>query len=233
MTDGKERARKLTQFSRQPHWIAERANPPYSPFMRWVFRYVPLAMRLHRFWIFYLMESSLLEFGLHSTGLKLRQDLFTTRLEYLRKHAPEKYHDVLTPKIEIGCKRKVLDTDYLACLHRENMELVSSDPIKEITETGVRTESGRDINADAIVLATGFQTQKVLHPMEIKGEKGITLNEHVSILIKPISFSWLRSKQTVVLSLLSNAIFSGTILREEPHRYISEHVFPSFPTSLL
>jgi cation diffusion facilitator CzcD-associated flavoprotein CzcO len=95
----------------------------------------------------------------------------------MKNHAPERYHDALIPQTEIGCKRKVIDTDYLA----ENVELVHSDPIKEVTEAGVHTQSGRQVYADAIILANGFQTQQVLFPIEITGEKGITLNEHVCL----------------------------------------------------
>lgn len=178
MTDGERKVRKLTQFSRQPHWLAERPNPYYSPLFKWTMKYVPLAMRLYRFYHYYLMEADFSGFYLES-GRKIRDDLTKTQLDYMRRTAPEKYHAALTPKTEIGCKRKVMDTDYLACLHRENMELVSSDPITEITESGVRTKSGREVNADAIVLATGFQTEQMLYPLVIKGEKGITLNEHV------------------------------------------------------
>ena len=43
-------------------------------------------------------------------------------------------------------------------------------------------ESGRnprDIHANAIVLAIGFKTQQMLFPMEIRDEKGISLNDRV------------------------------------------------------
>ncbi|KAL1954825.1 hypothetical protein VTO42DRAFT_555 [Malbranchea cinnamomea] len=177
MTGGKGKARKLTQFSRQPHWLFERPNPFYSSLFKWTMKYVPLAMRLYRFYHYYLMESDFAGFYIDS-GKKIRDDLAKTQLDYMRRTAPAKYHEALTPKIEIGCKRKVMDTDYLNCLHRENMELVFSDPISEITETGVRTKSGREVRADAIILATGFQTQQMLYPLVIKGENGVTLNEH-------------------------------------------------------
>lgn len=180
MTDGKGKAKKLTQFSRQPHWILERPNPTYSSLFKWVMKNVPLTMRLYRFYLYYVMESGFSGFYLDS-GRRIRDDMTKTILDYMQKTAPKEYHDALTPKVELGCKRNVMDTDYLACLHRENMELVSFDPIAEITETGVRTESGRVVNADAIVLATGFQTQQLLYPLVIKGENG-TLNEHVCIV---------------------------------------------------
>ncbi|EEQ33015.1 hypothetical protein McanMca71_003734 [Microsporum canis] len=177
MTEGENKVRKLTQFIRQPHWVIERPNGQYTPLFKWIMRYVPFAMWIYRTWHFSWLEYSFREFYLEY-GRPLREDQTITHLKYLKQTAPMKYHDVLTPKIEFGCKRKVMDTGYFACLHRENMELIATDPIEEITETGIITKSGKAIHADAIVLATGFQTQQVLYPLEIRGEKGISLTEH-------------------------------------------------------
>ena len=85
--------------------------------------------------------------------------------------APKKYWDALIPKTEIGCKRKALDTNHSACLHRPNVELILNDAVEEITEDGVRTKSGRNIHADAIVLTIGFETQQMLFPMEIRDKR--------------------------------------------------------------
>lgn len=113
-------------------------------------------------------------FGLDlATRSKFRKGPKKTQIEYLKRTALEKYHEVLIPKVELGCKRKVMDTDYFACLHRKNMELVYSDPIEETTE--------KEVHTDAIILANGFQTQQVLYPLEVKVQGGITLNEHVSL----------------------------------------------------
>lgn len=73
-----------------------------------------------------------------------------------------------------------MDTGYLECLWHDNMELVPDDPIEEIVEDGVRTKSGRIVKADAIIRATGFATSKLLFPMEIIGENGVSLHDHVS-----------------------------------------------------
>jgi len=59
---------------------------------------------------------------------------------------------------------------------------VSDDPVEEIVEKGVRTRSGREVQADALVLAIGFATQQMLFPMEIVGRKGLSLNKYVSLL---------------------------------------------------
>ena len=142
-------------------------------------QYVPFAMRLYRFKLYADMEKDFAGFNTE-TGRGIRNELKAGNEAYVKKTAPEKYWDALIPKHEIGCKRKVLDTDYLACLWRENMELVTDDSIQEIVEDGIKTRGGRVVKADAIVRATGFQTAKLLFPMKIIGKGGESLEDHVS-----------------------------------------------------
>ncbi|KAK5111151.1 hypothetical protein LTR62_005351 [Meristemomyces frigidus] len=167
----------ITQFARQAHFLAERPNPVYGSTFKAVMRYVPLAMRLYRLKLYMDMEKDFAGFDVE-TGSKIRQGLKEENERYVKRIAPQKYWDALIPKHEIGCKRKVMDTDYLSTLHRSNVELVSDDPVDKITPTGVITKSGRQFHADAIILATGFQVSRMLAPMEIRGQKGTTLNEH-------------------------------------------------------
>lgn len=171
--------RKITQFARQAQYLSERTNPIYSSFFKAVMRYVPLAMRLYRFKFYYDMESDYAGFNIES-GRPIRQSLAQENEEYVKKMAPQKYWDALIPKTEIGCKRKVLDTEYLNSLWKENVDLISDDPVEKITEEGVVTRSGREIKADAIVLAIGFATQQMLCPMDIVGRAGLNLNKYVS-----------------------------------------------------
>ncbi|PNS21475.1 hypothetical protein CAC42_1254 [Sphaceloma murrayae] len=170
-------AKQVTQFSRQAHYLAERENPDYTDTWKAVMRYVPLAMRLYRFKHYYDMEKDFAGFYTQR-GQRIRDGLANENETYVKKTAPQKYWDHLIPKHQIGCKRKVLDTDYLSCLWRDNMELVPDDPVDHIVGDGVVTKSGRFVHADAIVLATGFQTKKMLFPMKIVGENGVSLEEH-------------------------------------------------------
>lgn len=178
LSDGEKSAKNVVQFIRQPHWLEERPNPKYPPAVKWVFRNVPFTMRFFRSILFLYLESYFTTFK-RVAGKKTREQRMKTQTAYLKRTAPEKYHDILIPKTELGCKRRVMDTDYLACLHRENMKLVHADPIESITATGVRTNSGREIHADAIVLATGFKANQLLFPIEIRGENGVSITEHV------------------------------------------------------
>lgn len=134
-------------------------------------------MRIYRTYLFLLQERDFAGFSIKG-GEKIRKEWMDVSTEYIRKNAPARYRDFLVPKTIVACKRKVMDTDYLASLHRPNVELIHDDPVAEITESGVRTSSGRTIEADAIVLATGFQTQAPMFPMIIRGENAMTVQEH-------------------------------------------------------
>lgn len=51
------------------------------------------------------------------------------------------------------------------------------EEIREITETGIISEKGAMDDFDIIVLATGFQVQNFLTPMDIIGENGVSLRQ--------------------------------------------------------
>jgi 4-hydroxyacetophenone monooxygenase len=69
------------------------------------------------------------------------------------------------------------DGTYLRTLRRDDVELLT-ERIAEITETGLVTENGRQIEADVIVYGTGFQADKFLWPMKVYGRGGVELHEH-------------------------------------------------------
>ncbi|KAJ4365378.1 hypothetical protein N0V95_000525 [Ascochyta clinopodiicola] len=128
------------------------------------------------------------------SGENIRAQWAEDASTYIRQTAPARYREALVPKSVIGCKRRVNDTGYLQSLHQPNVELVYDDPIAKISEHGVHTASGRFVHADAIVLATGFQTHRFLFPMQIVGESCTTLQEHwdkvsaecaESVMVKP------------------------------------------------
>ena len=81
-----------------------------------------------------------------------------------------------TPDYRIGCKRVLISDDYYQALRRRSVDLVT-DPITEITETGVVTASGQTYEADVLIYGTGFQASRFLWPMSIKGKGGADLHE--------------------------------------------------------
>ncbi|KAI8630068.1 putative monooxygenase [Xylariaceae sp. FL1651] len=177
LSEGEFAAKKITQFARQAQWVFERPNPKYSSLFKWVMKWIPLAMRAYRGLHNYYAELDFLSFDTVG-GMGIRKMYADYQGAYIRKISPAKYHDFLVPKTEVGCKRRVMDTDYLECLNRDNVELVYTDPIEEIVENGVRTKTGRFVKADAIILANGFQVEKPLVSLNLYGEGGISVAEH-------------------------------------------------------
>ncbi|BCS27944.1 uncharacterized protein APUU_60992A [Aspergillus puulaauensis] len=132
-------------------------------------------MKLHRLHIFLLAENGFRMFPMTARAASLRQKRRREVEKYMRDAAPAKYHDILIPDFEIGCKRLIFDDGYLKSLHSDNFNLTTAK-ILEIFLEGVRTSEGV-ILADVIVLASGFKTNQLMPFMDIVGRDG-SLNDH-------------------------------------------------------
>ena len=102
---------------------------------------------------------------------------------------PEKYHKMLTPDYDVGCKRRILDSTWFNSLEDPKIELTTM-PLSNVRERSVILGPGhthpkatdtedspetREIPADVIILANGFDTTKWLHPLQVMGRNGIDL----------------------------------------------------------
>ncbi|KAF8518321.1 hypothetical protein JB92DRAFT_3088036 [Gautieria morchelliformis] len=168
----------LTQFIRTPHWLLEGENPSYSALMQWAFRRIPFLARLVRLYMFIILEKDGWRlFPGNETGARLRRAAEKRSKEFIFRVAPMKYHNILVPDYEMACKRRVIDTDsaYLRSLHAPNLHL-TKDSIIEILPTGIRTATAA-YPADVIIMATGFQANNGLGPLQIRGRGGEWLSD--------------------------------------------------------
>jgi cyclohexanone monooxygenase len=89
---------------------------------------------------------------------------------------------LLCPTHTLGCKRLCVDTGYYETFNRSNVQLVdvseqSVDAIVAITPRGVRTKR-REIGADAIVLATGFDAMTgTLMRLDLRGRGNLRIQD--------------------------------------------------------
>ncbi|WP_174274826.1 flavin-containing monooxygenase [Sphingomonas bacterium] len=84
----------------------------------------------------------------------------------------------MTPNYPPFVKRPTVSNgNFFRAIKQPNVEVVA-DAIERITETGIVDSSGRVHEADVIIYATGFQVQKFLTPMVIRGRGGIALNDY-------------------------------------------------------
>ncbi|KAF9266011.1 FAD/NAD(P)-binding domain-containing protein [Marasmius fiardii PR-910] len=146
----------VTNFCRTPNWVLPPIRSEIGPVMKWIFRNVPLFMRLHRICLYVNTD---LFYGMVFANAWTRS--FTNNLtrmtlkKYILDTAPKKYHDKLIPSYTLGCKRVIFDTDYLKSLHRPNVDM-NWDGIQSITEDGVITKTGDKLPFDVLIFATGF-----------------------------------------------------------------------------
>lgn len=166
-----EHASVVKQYARSPQWYHERPNRRFSALEKFMFRYIPGLMRLQRWNIFWNIDKQSYSYRGTEAGVKQRLLEEEHARQYIYRKAPEKYHNVLVPDFELGCKRKIADPDYLESLHRSNVELIP-EGIQEVTENGVVSLSGRVDEYDMIVLATGFKVSQFLTPMRVVGANG-------------------------------------------------------------
>ncbi len=118
-------------------------------------------------------------------NLALDQAANDTAADFVRDKIADIVEDPHTAKLlqpnnhPIGSKRICIDTDYFASFNRSNVTLVDikSDPIEEILPHAVRT-SAKEIEVDALVLATGFDAMTgSVARIDIRGRNGQTLNQ--------------------------------------------------------
>ena len=166
----------VKQYARTPQWYHERPNKRFSNFEKAVFRYVPLAMRLFRLKIFWDIDRVSYTYRAGEKAARDRARDEQRARKYIHDMAPDKYHNILTPDFELGCKRRIADPDYLSSLHKPTVEVLP-EGIQKITEDGIISSSGREDKYDIIVLATGFQVSQFLAPMKVVGRDGKTLNQ--------------------------------------------------------
>jgi len=80
----------------------------------------------------------------------------------------------------IGARRLCTDPGFYDAFNRDNVDLVDvkADPIVEVYDKGIRTESGATYEFDVLVLATGFQAMMgALTKMDIVGTGGRLLRD--------------------------------------------------------
>src|SRR5690625_7077996 len=67
-------------------------------------------------------------------------------------------------------------SDYFLTYERDNVNLITQG-IKRITEAGVVTQDGTEHEVDVIIYGTGFHATDFLAPIEVKGRRGLALEE--------------------------------------------------------
>ncbi|CRK16657.1 hypothetical protein BN1708_002913 [Verticillium longisporum] len=102
---------------------------------------------------------------------------FTNHMKEQLKGRPDLYEAII-PTFAPGCRRLTPGPGYLEALKEENVTF-SNTPIEQLTSTGLKLQTGEQVDLDAIVCATGFDIQAA-PSFSVTGRNGITLQERWS-----------------------------------------------------
>ncbi|EFQ29328.1 monooxygenase [Colletotrichum graminicola] len=204
------KVKSLTQIIRSKHWIFPPIDRKVPDLIRLVVNRIPGMTALQRFAVFAMAEYAFLGFPLTRAGKMFRERQRRVNEGYMRATAPEKYHDLLIPDFEVGCKRRIFDAGYLQSLHADNMTL-TNDKALEIVPEGVRTDK-RLIEADVIIVAIGYHTNEFAAGIDIIGRRGETLQSHWESFGGPTAYlgSALNGFPNFVLLLGPNVVTGHT-----------------------
>jgi cation diffusion facilitator CzcD-associated flavoprotein CzcO len=165
---------RLHVFQRTPPWVIPRHDRPYTKLERRLFSALPPWRRAYRSLLFFRQEAFLLGFRPGTLAARALTRYALWRME--SQVEDPGLRRALTPDYPIGCKRIVVSDDWYPALTRDNVELVT-DRIDGFTARGIRTADGVERDLDAVVFATGFDSQALVAPMRLEGRDGRTLDE--------------------------------------------------------
>mgnify|MGYP003345625688 CR=1 FL=1 len=182
------RAAQVTIFQRSPQW----ARPPQdyhgtvSPGERWLLENVPYYYAWYRFGLMWRLSDGLLPtvrrdpaWPHPERAMSYRNDRQREQLtEYLQQQLegrPDLIEKCLPDYPPYG-KRMLRDNGWYRMLCRANVDLVT-EPVARIEADAIVTRDGERHPADVLVLATGFQADRLTWPMRIAGRGGVTLRD--------------------------------------------------------
>jgi len=178
----------LAVLQRSGSWVVRRPNIDgvVSEDTKWVLNNVPFYAPWYRFQLFWAFGDGLFEaLKIDPTwqGGSESISAFNARLrESMMKHIRRELvgrDDLLkkvVPDFPPFGKRVLGDAGWYSMLKRDNVRL-ETGAIKQVHTNAVELEDGTLIEADILVMATGFQAGRMLWPMDIQGRGGVTIRQ--------------------------------------------------------
>jgi 4-hydroxyacetophenone monooxygenase len=179
---------QLAVFQRSAPWMFE--NPIYHDGVpegkKWCLQNLPFYTRWFRFLLFWPACD-----GAYDTIFidpqwphqersisEMNEFVYQMFTEYIRGQVTdESLLEKVIPDYAPMGKRTLQDNgSWLKALHQPNVDL-QTQGVASVSADGVTAEDGTFFEADIIIYATGFETDRFLWPMDIRGQGGVSLAE--------------------------------------------------------
>ena len=153
--------------------------------LHWLFDHVPEYHRWYRFYQFWTSVEGRRPFSEvdpawhHDRSVsEVNERLRRSLVEHLARQFADRpdLQVKVVPDYPPYAKRMLRDNGvWAAALKKDHVALVT-DPIEEITESGIRTRDGVVHDVDVIIYGTGFRARDFLAPMKVAGRGGLDLH---------------------------------------------------------
>ena len=184
-----DEVRRMTIFARSKQWAA-----PFPQFRKKVpegVRYLMQVVPLYRAWLEQRLSWTFND-RVHGTLFRdpewehperavneindAHRRVFTRYVEEQLQDRPELIERVL-PEYPPFAKRMLLDNGWFRTIKKPHVDLIP-EHLAKVEGNTLSTSSGETVEADVIILATGFQTTNVLGSYDIVGREGQLLRDH-------------------------------------------------------
>lgn len=188
LPDTADKAQQVFVFQRTPNWLIP--SPDYYRDVeeghKWLLNHVPYYQAWNRFRAVRLFGDVTWPAVVGDPAWNHRERSMNEANDLMREALTDHIKDSLgdrqdlvekvVPTFPVWGKRLIVDNDWFPTISRDNVELVT-EPIQEISESGIRLADGTVHEVDVIILATGFESNRFLWPMKIQGKSGKSLEE--------------------------------------------------------
>lgn len=175
------RVKQLHVFQRTPIWILPKPDREIPAWMQWIFRNIPgVQNSVRQVTTFFTEIVMMLGVVYNKQTPQLIRALEALCMRHLDRQVVDPViREKLRPNYGFGCKRPSISNEYLKTFNRENVELIT-EPIREITPTGIVTGDGKVRELDTLILSTGFKVYEKGNtpPFEVFGRRGVELGEY-------------------------------------------------------
>jgi len=176
-------------YQRTPHWML--SHPQYGKALsgteRMLIDKIPTYLSWFRFRQFWQIGDAILptlridpdwpypERSVNAANDKLRGQM----TEYIKMQLGDRPEliEKVTPAYPPYGKRLLLDNGWYQALLRDDVRLIT-EPIQRITADGLTTSEGYE-KVDVIVFASGFDTGRVLWPIQVTGRGGVNVRKQL------------------------------------------------------
>lgn len=192
-------AKSVTQLMRSPPWCTPKIDDPKG--REWFAQWGPTLFGrfrlgfLFRMYVFFTAELVWFQLFLNNEyGVKGREQAEKALLARMRRRAPKQYHEMLTPDYSVGCKRRIFDpspgwydsmhdpryrltTQTLKGLQPDGVVLSGRQTYPPSAEEDSKDSEDEFVPADVVVLANGFDITTWLHPLQVVGRDGRSIQD--------------------------------------------------------